>query len=62
MLLLLVLACAGNISEMYEAEKAADVNLINLEKVIVPVSIVREVDALGVLDQAKNLIAPELNI
>ena len=39
-----------------------DVNLINLEKVIVPVSIVREVDALGVLDQAKNLIAPELNI
>ena len=33
-----------------------DVNLFNLEKVIVPISVVREVDALGVLDQYKNLI------
>jgi hypothetical protein len=33
-----------------------NVNLFNLEKVIVPISVVREVDALGILDQYKNLI------
>ena len=32
------------------------VNLFNLEKVIVPISVVREVDTLGILDQYKNLI------
>lgn len=33
-----------------------DVNLLTLEKVVVPVSVMREVDALGVLDQYENLI------
>jgi hypothetical protein len=38
------------------AELVIPENVFNLEKVIVPISVVREVDALGVLDQYKNLI------
>jgi len=34
-----------------------DVNLCHLQRVIVPLSVVREVDDLGVLDQYKNLIS-----
>lgn len=42
--------------EVAELVIPEDVNLLNLERVIVPVSVVREVDALGLLEPYKNLI------